>query len=194
MPWQVIQLAAENIRLHEDSYSGSLAGTALTLVATNSSLVVAIPDVAAGLHELSVSVNGNTHRMPFTVVAAPAIPYPHAYVTTLLADIKTWALALVDDLDQFALDMPDLFGPGGFDALRADVIAQAAALQADIDAMTAGELADFARYLQANRSNLGISGPVGPLGVAKGRAGSAMGTRWRSLHPPTANHSSRVTP
>ncbi|MBU0679513.1 MAG: hypothetical protein KJ626_15540 [Verrucomicrobia bacterium] len=156
MPWQVISIENENITLFEDSYDAAFGHLTVELFNINDRLAFAIPDVPAGDYTLLTYINHNYYPVYFTVVSDPSIPDPQFYVNMLVSNVEDWVLGVLDELDQLALDMPDIFGSGGFSAFRSDIVNKLANLRTDIGTMTPSEIAEMARYLQANYDALGL--------------------------------------
>ncbi len=117
--FELAQLNVLNTNLADGEYEGSIDGTTHTLFATNGSLVTLIPEIAAGAHQLAVTINGKAFTASFNVLASPAFADPNTifnhfaqasnstlqnltqYADSLVPNEKSQLLSEIQTMQQF---------------------------------------------------------------------------------------------
>ena len=114
VPYEIISLGAKGITLNADTYSGDMGGKEITILKTDTTLTMMVPDVPAGKHTLSVTINEKVYTTELTVTTLINVSNPDTYIN----DYLETASQQVAELESRLAEWGDLFDP---DAVEHDM-------------------------------------------------------------------------
>jgi hypothetical protein len=137
--FEVARFELAGIELTQDEYSGSIDGSlAVKLAAVDGGLVMLMPPLTDGAHQLEIAVGETRYPIDFNV-ATPALPAPAEQIaSSFLADIESGLAALRAD--------PEFANASDWDAIDDELTA----LKSQIAAMNQDELDALARIIATN--------------------------------------------
>jgi hypothetical protein len=144
---EVVIMTSENIQLNNSSYSGSIGNISVTIGKDQTgSLCFVMPELSAGSHTLSTSIEGKSYNISFNVQALSPIVNPDQLIETTF-NTFTVSSAIVNSL----IPISDQFMGNGSTAANFNTLNYYKQMLLDsLNAATPAEKLELAKFIAAN--------------------------------------------